>query len=206
LRTSAIILSGGYSRRFGKDKWLINLQGKPLIFHVIEKIVPLVDETIVVTKKQLRKEFVKSINFDIKIVQDEHEVQAPLVGALKGFQKASGLYSVLLPCDAPLISGKAISLLLRMVLGNEAVIPKWPNGYIEPLHAVYDTQKAKRAAKKVIDRNEFKMRDFINEFEKVRFVSTLKFQSFDPNLHTFINVNHPSEFHKIENILRLDDY
>lgn len=203
MRTSAIILSGGNSKRFGKDKWLIKLKGTPLIFHVLEKIVPLVDETIVVTKKRLGIDFFKSLNFDIKIVKDEHEIQAPIVGALKGFQKARGVYSILLPCDTPLISGKAISLLLRMVPGNEAAIPKWPNGYIEPLHAVYNTQKAKRAAKKVIDRNNFKMRAFINEFEKVQFVSTHKFQSFDPNLHTFININHPSEFKKIENILEV---
>ena len=45
---TAIILAGGVSRRFGQDKGLISLAGKPLVMHVFEKACLVAEELIVV--------------------------------------------------------------------------------------------------------------------------------------------------------------
>lgn len=49
---TALVLAGGASSRFGQDKGVLDLSGKPLIKHVVDAVSPLVDETIVVTSLQ----------------------------------------------------------------------------------------------------------------------------------------------------------
>ncbi|NIV44224.1 MAG: NTP transferase domain-containing protein, partial [Gammaproteobacteria bacterium] len=35
---ACIILAGGFSKRFGRDKGLVKLKGKPLVTYVLEKV------------------------------------------------------------------------------------------------------------------------------------------------------------------------
>jgi molybdopterin-guanine dinucleotide biosynthesis protein A len=54
LLRSAIILAGGSSTRFNTDKGVLELNGKPLLNHVIDAVKELVEEVIVVTNTQAR--------------------------------------------------------------------------------------------------------------------------------------------------------
>ncbi|UCD97281.1 MAG: NTP transferase domain-containing protein, partial [Candidatus Bathyarchaeota archaeon] len=47
MEKTAIILAGGYSRRFGQDKGTLRLLGKPLIHHILDRISTVVDQTLV---------------------------------------------------------------------------------------------------------------------------------------------------------------
>ena len=137
---SAIILAGGPSRRFGQDKGLLLLGGKPLSLHVLEAASNVVDEVLVVVSSATQSEVYKSMGTEARIVTDNRDIQTPLVGALTGFANALGEYSLLLPCDAPFVSRQVASLLLGLCVNNDVVIPQWPNGFLEPLQAAYNTR------------------------------------------------------------------
>ena len=47
-RVSAVILAGGRSSRFGRDKLAEPIDGRTLLRHVIDAVRPLATETIVV--------------------------------------------------------------------------------------------------------------------------------------------------------------
>ena len=53
LDKSAVVLAGGFSKRFGQDKGLIPLSNKPLIRHVLDAIDGIVDERIVVVSSRV---------------------------------------------------------------------------------------------------------------------------------------------------------
>jgi molybdopterin-guanine dinucleotide biosynthesis protein A len=59
---TAIILSGGNSKRFGQDKGLIVLNGKPLFWHVFHKANQVADEVIVVFNSEKQKNSYSSIH------------------------------------------------------------------------------------------------------------------------------------------------
>jgi molybdopterin-guanine dinucleotide biosynthesis protein A len=178
LKRSAVILAGGFSKRFGREKGLTELLGKPLIDYVLAKVSGVVDEL---------------------------EIQSPLIGALTGFKHAHGDYSILLPCDTPFLSSQIISTLLHMCINRHAVIPQWPNGYLEPLQAAYHTKSALTATEATVKCGELDLRSMISRLGKVKYVSTLVLRQLDPKLLTFFNVNTVEDLRKAESILNEGD-
>jgi len=203
LDRSGVILAGGFSKRFGQDKGLIKFIGKPLIIHVLNAVKRIVDERLVVLSSKTQAEnYLSIISSDIKILVDEGKVQSPLVGAFTGFREAKGKYTLLLPCDTPFVSRKVISLLFEICTGKNAVIPRWPNDYIEPLQAVYRTKPALEAARKALDDGSLNMRGLINRLNGVRYISTMVLQQLDPKLTTFFNINTLLDIKKAEHTLK----
>ena len=205
MRVSAIILAGGSSSRLGEDKSLVLLANKPLVQYVLDAVEKIADEKIVAINSKAKIEvFRKAVDSDVKVVADnpQYKVHSPLVGALTGFEKACGEYSLLLSCDTPFISREVVTLLLELRVKKSAVVPRWPNGYIEPLQAVYHTQRALEAAEKTLEDERFSMRSMVEKLRGVRYVSTLVLQQLDLELRTFFNVNTLLDLKKAEFLLK----
>ena len=202
MKKSAIVLAGGLSNRFGHDKGLLQLAGKPLILHVLDKISTIVDEVLIVVGSIQQAKVYAILNLNAKIVIDKYEIQSPLVGAITGFENANGEYSLLLPCDTPFVSSRIASLLLEKCVNRDAVIPRWPNGYIEPLQATYRTKSAITAANTALENKKLDMRSMIANLGKVTYISTLTLKQIDRNLMTFFNVNTPEKIRKAEAIIK----
>jgi molybdopterin-guanine dinucleotide biosynthesis protein A len=203
LKNSVVILAGGFSRRFGQDKGLIDLAGKPLILHVADRISKVVNEPLVVVNSSVQKQkFESLLSHKANVVVDKHNAQSPLVGALTGFESAKGEYSLLLPCDTPFISTQIAQFLLDTCLNKGAVIPRWPNGYIEPLQAVYHTKLALTAAKKALEQGKLDLRSMIARLRGVRYISTVVLRQVDPKLLTFFNINTLRDLKKAESLLK----
>jgi len=197
LDRSAIVLVGGVSSRFGQDKGLMEIANKPLIKYVLDAVSPVVDEIILVSNSQDRvAEYAKVVATDVRFAIDLCESKGPLIGALTGFEFAHGKYALLLPFDTPFVSRDVVSLLFELCLGKAAAIPRWPNGQIEPLHAVYQTKAALEAAKIAVSEGKLNVRAMIEKLRGVRYVSTLVIQQLDPELKTFFNINTPLDLKK----------
>jgi len=202
LKNSAIILAGGPSSRLGQDKGLLTLAGKPLIKHVLDAIGNLVDEKLVVVSSRTQAEdYSRVMSSKARVVIDKGNGQTPLLGASTGLEAANGEYSILLPCDTPFVSREVLSLLFDLCKNRAAVIPRWPNCYIEPLQAVYCTGPSLEAAKASLNEGKPNMQSMVDKLHGIRYVSTLVLQQLDPELRTFFNVNTPLDLKKAEAIL-----
>lgn len=194
---SAIILAGGSSTRFNSDKGVLELNGKPLLNHVVDAVKGLVEEVIVVTNSQDRADaYAKLVSSKVRFAVDVCESKGPLVGALTGFEAAKGEYSALLPFDSPFVSQEVLSLLFDCCVGKAAAVPRWTNQEIEPLHAVYHTKQGLEAAKEALAENELDMQAMVEKMRGVRYISTMVIEQLDPDLKTFFNVNTPLDLKK----------
>jgi molybdopterin-guanine dinucleotide biosynthesis protein A len=203
LKRSAVILAGGFSRRFGQNKGLIELSGKPLVLHVLDKALHIVDEVVVVVSSDAQKRaFSCALHDEVDVTVDKYEKQSPLVGALTGFERVRGKHSLLLPCDTPFITNRVLLLLLDLCINRNAAIPRWPNEYIEPFQAAYHTQSALRAAETAFEEKKLDMQSMILHMTRVRYISTLVLRQMDPKLLTFFNINTPEDLKRAESILR----
>ena len=203
MHTSAIVLTGGFSSRFGQDKGLLQLANRPLVVHVLNAVNKVADEKLVVASSKLQaRQYDKVVDQSVRVEVDEAEVQSPLAGALTGFRKAKGEYSLLLPCDTPLVSTEILSLLFELSVNKNAAIPRWPNCHIEPLQATYRTQAALQAADSALNAGELDLQAMVSRLTSVRYVSTLVLTQLDPELQTFFNINTPPDLRKAEQILK----
>ncbi len=196
-----MILAGGFSDRFGQNKALIKLVGKPLILHVLDNIAELVDDiVVVVSSDSQRREFGPLLAEKAMLIVDSYSTQSPLVGALTGFENVDKTFSLLLPCDTALVSSRALSFLLDLCIDRNAVIPRWPNDYIEPLQAVYRTDPALHAAQAALKDRRFDLHSMILHMKQVRYVSTTVLQQLNRGLLTFFNINTPQDLERAESL------
>lgn len=98
---TAIILSGGLATRMGGiDKGLVELDGKPLVQHVIERLSKQAEEILI----NANREIAQYQRFGYPVLQDETaDFIGPLAGFSLGLQQARHEYLLTVPCDSPLI-------------------------------------------------------------------------------------------------------
>jgi molybdopterin-guanine dinucleotide biosynthesis protein A len=203
LDRSAIILAGGVSSRLGQDKGLLTLASKPLIKHVLDAVENIVDEKLVVVSSKVQSErYSRVVREHARVLIDSVKEHGPLVGALTGLEQTSGSYSLILPCDTPLISKDVLTLLLELCINKSAVIPRWPNCCTEPLQAAYCTKPAMNAAREALSVEKFNMQAMVDKLRGIRYISTLVLEQLDPELKTFLNVNTAMDLKKAEGMLK----
>ncbi|WP_455278640.1 molybdenum cofactor guanylyltransferase [[Eubacterium] cellulosolvens] len=196
----AIILAGGPSLRFGRNKALIRLKDKPLIEYVIEQSRRTTDTIVVIiSKNDSIEEFQKIIPGDIEIVIDDGRLKSPLTGLKSGLNKFSEGYVAILACDMPFIKSEVLKLLFEKVIGFDLAIPRWPNGYLEPLHAVYESNKTRECLSKLKISNNTRFSDLISRLKLVNYLDISEIMKIDPSLRGFFNINSKNELKIAEN-------
>jgi len=203
LNQAVIILAGGLSRRFGQDKCLKGLAGKLLVAHVLDRIEDVADERLVVVGSEDQRDKLSLVlGSKAGIVVDKYEDHSPLLGALTGFETVKTEHALLLPCDAAFVSAEIASLLLDLCTGRGAVIPRWPDGKIEPLQAAYNVKSAAQAARAAVDEGKRDMLGMIAYLQRIRYISTVALQQYDEKLTTFFNVNTLEDWRRAELLLK----
>ncbi|PAV03898.1 molybdenum cofactor guanylyltransferase [Methanobacterium sp. A39] len=187
---SIIILCGGRSRRMGKDKGSLILNGKPMILHVLDTVKDIVDEIVLVLRDQEQidkyKPILKDIYPSVKVVTDEKKDQGPLIGILTGLLHINSEFAQILPCDSPFIS-KSFVLKMFEIAGAkkfDAFVPIWDDGHIEPLHSIYK----KDTAIVIMDLIENKKRTVKSLIESLK-VKYVDVDELDESTMSFRNLN-----------------
>jgi molybdopterin-guanine dinucleotide biosynthesis protein A len=204
---TVLILAGGKSQRFqSRDKCFITLNSKPLIQHAIDNVSSVADEIIVAARdtqqgEQIRKE----IPTQVVLVFDSLKGFGPLAGVLAGLERASFLYLLVVGCDMPFLDSSVVNFLFEVAeQGNyDAVVPRWENGMVEPLHAVYKKEPMLAAVKDTIKKGNGKMFTVLSQLENVHFVAMGKIREIDHELKTVRNINTPYDLEKNRKVFNI---
>lgn len=82
----------------GRDKGLVEYQGKPLVDHVLDCIAPQVQEVLISANRNI-EDYVRR---GYPVVADSLPgFQGPLAGVLEGVQQARHDWVLVVPCDMP---------------------------------------------------------------------------------------------------------
>ena len=191
LERSAIILAGGMSKEFDGDKAVLELEGKPLLSYVVESVKGIAEEVIVVTDSQDIADAYAKVVPSAKFVVNQAPSGDLLGEVIAGFEAAQGEYSLILPSGSPFVSHELVTLLFECCVGKAAVVPRWTNQEIEPLHAVYDTKMALEAAKALLAEGGSDMVELVERLRGVRYLSTMVIEQLDPEFRSFFTVTTP---------------
>ncbi len=187
---SVLILAGGMGSRMGyREKALIDFKGRPLIEAIIERLEKVADNIIISVRDRKQGDLLGSfLSRAYRFAYDDHMNRGPLSGILSGLQACEDEYCFVAACDMPFINEDVVRLLFTRCRDHDASIPRWEDGLLEPLHAVYRCAPMIRETGKAIERGEtiilapvFRM--------NVNYVPVDEIRKLDPGLRTFININ-----------------
>ena len=210
-KLAIIILIGGKNLRFGNESAsVIEVLGKPLILHQIETLSKVDEDVFLIAHSEYQiNSYYKKINFprDIKFVVDDTEIledaelRTPMLGIYSGFKELDRLgfeKGFLLSGDMPLIKPKVIEFLVKEIEGFDCCIPRWNNGFLEPLFAIYPVKKTFELAKKTILEKNYALNNIIDKTWNINYISVEELiKSLDQNLVSFININGPIDLEKV---------
>ena len=197
---SALILAGGEGSRLGfKEKALIDINGRPLISLIIERLEKVVDTIIIAVRDEAQGELLNSRITGCGFAYDTYKNRGPLAGVLSGLSACNDEYCFIAACDMPFINSKIVKMLFEDCQGFDAAIPCWNDGLLEPLHAVYRCEPMLKETRKAIEKGENIILAPISRL-KVNCVAVDDIKKPDPRLRTFMNVNTPEDLKRIEEI------
>ncbi|MGA2238188.1 MAG: molybdenum cofactor guanylyltransferase [Candidatus Bathyarchaeia archaeon] len=201
-KRAAIILAGGGSSRFGSNKALALLADKPLVCRVAERLSSVAGEILVVIGyHEARAGYEAVLPSSVKIMNDRQEGKTPLIGIATGLQATKSEYAVICGCDVPFVKEEVVELLFQRASGVDAAIPKWNDGHIEPLEAVYRVASTLKAAQETLAPTGLPLRVMIGKLAQVVYVSVEdEIGMLDSDLRTFLNVNTREDMDRAEEL------
>jgi len=205
------ILVGGKSTRFGSDKGLFEFLNKPLISYQLETLYQSNYDLFIAahTKNQVQDYIMKiDLKNIVAFIIDDYE----LISNLDIYTPMRGLYSVFkelkslnykkvltLACDTPLIQYNVIEFIIEESKGFDCCIPRWNNGFLEPLYAVYHIKKSYLKAKENLIKGDFKLRSLLDKSWSINYISIEnQIKPIDQELLTFININKSGDLDKLK--------
>ncbi|WP_369521971.1 molybdenum cofactor guanylyltransferase [Cloacibacillus evryensis] len=134
LKVSAVVLAGGRSSRFGRDKSLLRIDDELLVERSLRRWGHMFDEIIIVSDSGCKFDIA-----GITEVRDIYPRRGPLGGVHAGLTAVRNQWAFVVACDMPSIENDFIQRLFDAVSDGDRVILPYHNGMIEPLCALYHT-------------------------------------------------------------------
>jgi molybdopterin-guanine dinucleotide biosynthesis protein A len=180
-----VVLVGGRSRRFGRNKALEEFQGERLIDRQVRIVRSLCQEVLVITNTPE-----PYLYLDVTIVRDVIPEQGPLGGIYTGLVFAQGESVFVSACDMPFLQPALIKFMMKLSEHYDVVIPEKKEG-LEPLHAIYSARCLPHI-KKMLNDQELQVIRFLHAVKVYR-LSEEELGKLDPTGLSFFNVNTPAD-------------
>lgn len=198
---STVVLAGGRSERMGKDKAFLTYCGDALVNIVVKKALSVGEKVVVCIGNKSQSEFRAVLPKDVLIMNDNVNYGTPLSGVQSGFEALREGYAAVVGCDMPLIRREVLLLLFRLAEGHSAAVPRWPDGNVEPLLAVYSVEDTLEAIRRASPKGVVAPRRIFEYMHDPLYVGIDVIRRLDPKLESLVNVNTPAQYRR----LRLDE-
>lgn len=190
---SAIVLAGGRSSRFGRDKLAEPVDGRPLLDHAIEAVGPLGSEILVVAAPGAAPRLPPGAT----LIHDLVPFEGPLAGLLAGLRAASEPVVLVVGGDMPSLAGPVLEAMLKELEtpAIDAVVLEH-DGRPRPLPLVVRREPALAATQGLIERGERRLRA-LPEVLATHTLAEAKWRTLDPDARTVRDIDRPSDLDKI---------
>lgn len=185
---TAVILTGGDSRRMGQDKASLVLGEHSLLQHVINLMQPLFSGVIISVRRP---------RADVRLPQvyDDPKNSGPLAGLAAGLHSAKTPWIFAVACDMPFIERVVIERLSLFRAGFQAVVPM-VKGYPQPLLAFYSADCLAEVLECLNGNGKRSMRELLDRLQ-VRYVSEDEFRMTASALRSFMDLDTPEDVAKV---------
>ena len=191
-RVSGVVLAGGRSSRFGRDKALLELDGESLLARAVRVLSDVCAEVLVLGPPE-RAAVVPSA----RVIPDERPGDGPLPALATALREMRGERLVAVATDMPFLNADLLRSLLDRAENYDVVVPR-VGGRTQQLHAVY-ARSCLPPITSQLDRNDLKIDRF---FAAVRtlVVDEEEVIRLDPDLLSFRNINTEADWAEVQRL------
>jgi molybdopterin-guanine dinucleotide biosynthesis protein A len=190
---SAAILLGGASRRMGRDKARLSIDGVAAVTRLARACEELFDDVLLVGGDP-------PVGTPGRRIPDPPGPPSPLRGFVGALEAARAERVLVLATDLLLVTP---DLLLALVAWPEAaaVVPRPVEGP-QPLCAMYARDAVLPIAKQRLGSGDLSLRGLLDAIETVSFLEPADLREIDAEASALANVNTPEDFERVLGVLR----
>lgn len=186
---TAIVLAGGRSTRFGRDKLAEPMDGVPLLLHAVEAARSAASEILVVVRPGAQPDFPP----DVRVVHDPTPFEGPLVGLLAGLRAATDDTVLVAAGDTPVLVPAVLDALLSAFeRGDADAVLLARSGRPEPFPMVLRRQRAQEVAERLVEAGERRLLA-LTEVLSIQVIDEATWRSLDPDGHTVHDIDTPAD-------------
>lgn len=180
---SVAILCGGVSRRFGSEKATAMAGERPLCRWITDRLSSVTDDLFL----QLAPG--ATVPRDVPSNPDPRPGSGPKSGILGALLHARHPRVFVVGSDMPSVDPRLPGLLAARDVGADAVVPRWSNGWVEPLCSLY-SRTALPVVESQLERGRYRLTHLLEELERVEYVDIdALVAAGDLDADCFVNIN-----------------
>jgi molybdopterin-guanine dinucleotide biosynthesis protein A len=189
---AGMVLAGGASSRFGSEKAMATLLGRPLLSWSIANLAAVASR-IAVNAPAGSGAAVYAQELHLPVLEDQQPSIGPLCGVLSGLIWAQSMgadWLVCLPCDVPIVPRDALQRMMDACANTSGAYAQTSRG-IEGLCSIWPIQSKKTLASLLARGSHPAVQTVLATLKAVRV-------AFDADDALFQNINCPSDLRRLE--------
>lgn len=188
---SAVVLAGGRSTRFGRDKLAEIVDGRPLLDHAIEAVGAVASEVIVVASPQGSPSTGSGAPF--VVVHDPESFGGPLVALLEGLRAARRPVAIVVGGDMPGLVPAVLAMMVDRLSATDAdAVALDDDGRTRPLPIAVWVRAAATAAESARTHGARSLHALLDRL-RVDMITGDEWRSVDPEGATLRDVDRPGD-------------
>lgn len=194
IKMTGILLAGGKSKRFGRDKGNIWLNNKRLYDYPLSILERTCDEILISTCQEN--------NYPLKhqSICDEIEGIGPMGGIYSCLRQSTTDLNLVLSYDMPLVNQELIAYLLHEWEEEEVLLPALEDGRPQTLCGLY-RKNVTSVLEVMITQKDYAVRNMLSNTQSRVLKISEKFEWWSPDL--FLSINREEDLRKLPNDMRL---
>jgi molybdopterin-guanine dinucleotide biosynthesis protein A len=189
---AGIVLAGGRSQRFGRDKLAEVVDGRRLLDHAILRLLEVCERVVVVLA--VDRDAPELPGGDrVAVARDARPDEGPLRGLAAGLEVADRAWAAVAGGDMPDLQPDVLREMLRAARETGAVaVALSDGGEPRPLPLVVATDRGRDAVTALLDAGERSLRQLLGAVTTV-VVDEPSWTSLDPERRTLVDVDEPHD-------------
>jgi molybdopterin-guanine dinucleotide biosynthesis protein A len=190
---TGIVLAGGRSSRFGRDKLAEPYRGAPLLHHPVRRLADACAEVVVVIAPRAVEPPLPNGVAAVRFARDATEFAGPLAGMLAGLSSARTPWALAAAGDMPGLQAPVLAeLLATAALSGADAVALSDGGVVRPLPVALRASPAREAAGALVRAGHRRLRDLVSAL-RTAVIDESAWRSLDPDRRTLLDVDVPGD-------------
>lgn len=195
MAVSIAINAGGKSSRMGTNKAFVEIAGRPLIEHIIDKLNRLAPPELFL----ITNEPDSYAHLGLTMYGDVMPDKGSLGGIYSAIYHSHSHHTLVVACDMPFLNPELLRYLISLAGDNVDVVVPRVDQYPQGLHAVY-SKNCLQPIKARLEADHLKVIGFYGDVQ-VRYVDEHEYELFGDAARSFFNINTPEDLLEARRLL-----